>query len=248
MKRLQNRTAVVTGASRGIGVAIVTKLAEEGANIIACSSHTTDEREVAFKKIAEDNGVIITPVYFDLSDEEAVRTGVKEIKALGRPIDILVNNAGIGRISLLSLTRMADAHKIFQVNYFSPLIIIQGLVGLLKKSTCPSIINMTSVAGLDGGIGVAIYGSSKASIALTTKVLAQEFAQMKIRVNAVAPGMIETEMADDMGEKAKELMVASTAIKRLGRAEEVANTVAFLASDDASYINGQIIRVDGGIQ
>lgn len=248
MKRLQNRTAVVTGASRGIGMAIVAKLAEEGANIIACSSHTTEEREAAFKKIAQDKGVLITPIYFDLGDEEAVKTGVKEIKALGQPVDILVNNAGIGRISLLSLTRMVDAHKIFQVNFFSPLIIIQGLVSLLKKSNNPSIINMTSVAGLDGGIGVSIYGSSKASIALTTKVLAQEFAQMKIRVNAVAPGMIETEMADDMGEKAKESMVASTAIKRLGRAEEVANTVAFLASDESSYINGQIIRVDGGIQ
>ena len=248
MKRLQNRTAVVTGASRGIGMAIVTKLAEEGANIIACSSHATDEREAAFKKIADENGVTIKPVYFDLSDEEAVKAGVKEIKALGQTVDILVNNAGIGRISLLSFTRMEDAHKIFQVNYFSPLIIIQGLVSLLKKSNYPSIINMTSVAGLDGGIGVSIYGSSKASIALTTKVLAQELAQMKIRVNAVAPGMIETEMADDMGEKAKEAMVASTAIKRLGRAEEVANTVAFLASDESSYINGQIIRVDGGIQ
>lgn len=248
MKRLQNRTAVVTGASRGIGMAIVAKLAEEGANIIACSSHITEEREAAFKKIAQDKGVLITPIYFDLGDEEAVKTGVKEIKALGQPVDILVNNAGIGRISLLSLTRMVDVHKIFQVNFFSPLIIIQGLVSLLKKSNNPSIINMTSVAGLDGGIGVSIYGSSKASIALTTKVLAQEFAQMKIRVNAVAPGMIETEMADDMGVKAKEAMVASTAIKRLGRAEEVANTVAFLASDESSYINGQIIRVDGGIQ
>ena len=248
MKRLQDRTAVVTGASRGIGMAIVTKLAEEGANIIACSSHATEEREAAFKKIAQDNGVLITPVYFDLGDEEAVISGVKEIKALGQPVDILVNNAGIGRISLLSFTKIADAHKIFQVNYFSPLIIIQGLVSLLKKSASPSIINMTSVAGLDGGIGVSVYGSSKASIALTTKVLAQEFAQMKIRVNAVAPGMIETDMADDMGEKAKELMVASAAIKRLGRAEEVANIVVFLASDEASYINGQIIRVDGGIQ
>lgn len=248
MKRLQNKTAVVTGASRGIGMAIVAKLAEDGANIIACSSHATDEREAAFKKIAEDNGVLITPVYFDLVDEEAVKSGVKDIKALGQPVDILVNNAGIGRISLLSFTKIADAHKIFQVNYFSPLIIIQGLVSLLKKSASPSIINMTSVAGLDGGIGVSVYGSSKASIALTTKVLAQEFAQMKIRVNAVAPGMIETDMADYMGEKAKEAMVASTAIKRLGRAEEVANTVAFLASDESSYINGQIIRVDGGIQ
>lgn len=248
MKRLQNKTAVVTGASRGIGMAIVTKLAEEGANIIACSSHATEELEIAYKKIAEGKGVMITPVYFDLSNEEAVKTGVKVIKALEQPIDILVNNAGIGCMSLLPFTRMADAHKIFQVNYFSPLIIIQGLVGLLKKSTSPSIINMTSVAGLDGGIGVSIYGSSKASIALTTKVLAQEFAQMKIRVNAVAPGMIETDMADDMGEKAKMAMVESTAIRRLGKAEEVANTVAFLASDDSSYINGQIIRVDGGIQ
>ncbi len=247
MKKLQNKLAVITGASRGIGLSILRKLAEDGANIIACSTHFTEEIETTYRKIAMDNGVNITPVYFDMSDEHAVKDGIKKIKAFKKTVDILINNAGVGHISLLPFTRMADAHKVFQVNFFSPLIIIQGLLGLLKKSEAPVILNMVSVAGLDGGVGVSIYGASKASMILVTKVLAQEFSQLKIRVNAVAPGMIKTDMADEMGEKAKESMVASTAIKRLGQTNEVANTVAFLVSQDSSYINGQIIRVDGGI-
>lgn len=247
MKRLQNRTAVITGASRGIGMAVLNKIAEEGANIIACSSHASEQCEAAYAKIADHNSITITPIYFDMSDEVAVKDGVKKIKSLKQPIDILVNNAGIAQMSLLLFTKMTDVHRVFQVNYFSPLIIIQGLVGLLCKSKSPVIVNMASVAGIDGGIGVSVYGSSKASVILSTKVLAQEFSQMHIRVNAVAPGMIETDMADDMGEKAKKAMVESTAIKRLGKTEEVANIVVFLASEESSYINGQIIRVDGGI-
>ena len=248
MKRLQNKTAVLTGASRGIGYAILNKLAEEGADVIACSSKKTEELEQNYSEIEKKYGVKITPVFFDLSDETSVKDGIKEIKELKVPIDILVNNAGIGKISLLAFTKMSDAKRMFQINYFSPLMIIQSLIGIMKMSDAPAIINMCSVAGLDGGIGVSIYGSTKASLALTTKVLAQELAQMKIRVNGVAPGMIETDMASDMGEKAKGAMVASAAIKRLGTAEEVAEVVTFLASPESSYINGQILRVDGGLQ
>lgn len=247
MKRLQNKTAVLTGANKGIGLAILNKLTEEGANVIACSSRKSEEREMLFAAIAAKNGAEVIPIYFDMSDEESVKAGIKEIKDLKQPIDILVNNAGVGKMAILAFTKMSDVHRVFQINYFSPLMIIQSLVGIMKKSETPSIINMSSVAGLDGGVGVSIYGATKASIALTTKVLAQEFSQMKIRVNAVAPGMIETDMADDMGEKAKEAMVAASASRRLGTAEEVANLVAFLASEDSSYINGQIIRVDGGL-
>lgn len=248
MKRLQNKTAVVTGASRGIGRAILKKMAEEGANVIACSSHPTDERVAMYADISKEYDVTITPVYFDMRDEESVKKGVQEIKALKLPISILVNNAGISQMGLLAFTKIADAHKIFQVNYFSQLVMIQSLMGTLSKNDSASIINVASVAGIDGGVGVSVYGSTKAAIILLTKVLAQEFAQMHIRVNAIAPGMIETDLADEMGEKAKSSTVQSSALKRIGTAEEVANAVAFLASKEASYINGQTIRIDGGIK
>jgi len=247
MKRLSNRTAVVTGGSRGIGLAILKELASEGANIIACSSHRTEERETLYKRIAEENKVSIFPIYFDMADEDSVKEGVKKIKALNLPVDILVNNAGVSHMAILPFTKMTDVHRVFQVNVFSQMLITQNLIGLLSKSEHASIINMSSVAGIDGGVGVCTYGASKAAVALQTKVLAKELSNMKIRVNAIAPGMIDTEMAKQMGDKAVEDMVMSNAAKRIGAPDEVAKCVAFLASDDSSYVNGQTIKIDGGL-
>lgn len=246
MKRFENKTVVITGSSRGIGFAILEQFAKEGANIIACSNRASDEVVAKYKAIEQEYSVTIRPLFFDMSDEDAVREGVKRIKELTTVVDVLVNNAGISHISPFMLTKSEDVHNVFQINYFSLLVLTNGLLGLLRKAKGASIINMTSIAGLDGGVGVTAYGSSKAAIALTTKVLAQELASFKIRVNGVAPAMVDTDMASDMGEKAIENTVNSTALKRLARPDEVAKAVMFLASDDASYITGQIVRVDGG--
>jgi 3-oxoacyl-[acyl-carrier protein] reductase len=248
MDDLKNKAVVITGCSRGIGLAILKRFAANGANVIACCSHRTDERELMFAEIAKTNNVSVFPVYFDMSDEVSVKNGVKEIKALKQPISVLVNNAGISYMGLFAFTKISDAHHVFQVNYFSQLVMIQGLIGVLSKNGPASIINVASVAGIDGGVGVSIYGSTKASMILITKVLAQELASMNIRVNAVSPGIIETDMATQMGEKAIEATILSSSIKRIGKTDEVANTVLFLASKESSYINGQIIRVDGGIK
>lgn len=248
MNRFEGKNVVITGSSRGIGLAILEQFAKEGANITACSNKQSDAVIQKYKEIAEVNNVQITPYFFDMSNEEAVKEGVKEIKAAMPVVDVLVNNAGISHIAPFMMSKMEDLHRVFQINYFSQMVLTQGLLGNLKKAKGASIVNMTSIAGLDGGVGVTTYGSSKAAIALTTKVLAQELSFFKIRVNGVAPGMVETDMAISMGEKAAENTSNASALKRLAQPEEIAQTVAFLASEQASYITGQIIRVDGGIK
>lgn len=248
MNRFEGKNVVITGSSRGIGLAILEQFAKEGANIAACSNKQSDAVIKKYKEIANNNNVQITPYFFDMSNEEAVKEGVKEIKSAMSVVDVLVNNAGISYIAPFMMSRMDDMHHVFQVNYFSQMVLTQGLLGSLKKAKGASIVNMTSVAGLDGGVGVTAYGSSKAAIALTTKVLAQELAFFKIRVNGVAPGIVETDMAISMGEKAIENTSNSSALKRLAHPEEIAQTVVYLASEQASYITGQIVRVDGGIK
>ena len=247
MRRFEEKNVVITGSSRGIGLAILKAFAKDGANIAACSNRKSDTVIEKYKTISSQYGIEIYPFFFDMSDEDAVKEGAKAVKEKMPQVDVLVNNAGISHVAPFLFTKADDLHSVFQVNYFSHIIFTNGLLGALKKAKGAAIVNMTSIAGIDGGIGVTVYGSSKAAVALTTKVQAQEFAAFKIRVNAVAPGMVDTDMAVNMGEKAIEKTVNATALKRLARPEEVAQLVTFLASDDAAFITGQIVRVDGGI-
>lgn len=247
MKKLAGKTALVTGCNRGIGQAVVKLFAREGACVIACCRQPSESFETEMAELARTENVSVYPVYFDLADEEAVKAGIKAVKALKIPVDILVNNAGLPHLALLGFTRMADVHRVFQVNYFAPLQLIQGLYPLLAKSGGASVINMASVAGIDGETGNSVYGATKASLILLTKVLSKEFAGANIRVNAVAPGLTQTDFAEQMGEKAKESMRQASSMHRLGEAEEVARTVLFLACGEASFITGQVIRVDGGM-
>lgn len=247
MKRFENRTVVITGSNRGLGLEILKQFASEGANIIACMRSEKEETKATLNAIAEENGISITPIYFDMADEAAVKAGCKEIKAMKVPVDVLVNNAGVPHLAILPFTKMQDVHDVFQVNYFSQLLITQSLCGLLRKSAHGAIVNMASIAGIDGEAGNAVYGATKASMILLTRVLSKELAG-KVRVNAVAPGLTETDFAEKMGAKAKESMEQSSLMHRLGNPSEIAKTVAFLASDDASFINGQVIRVDGGVK
>lgn len=247
MKKLQGKIAVITGCNRGIGWAMLKLFAREGASIIACCRTPSESFEAQLHDVATENEIDIYPIYFDLADETAVKNSIKEIKALKKPVNILVNNAGIPHLALLPFTKMQDVHQVFQVNYFSQLMIIQGLQPLLAKSESPAIINMASVAGLDGEMGNAVYGATKASMILLTQVLSKELAP-KIRVNALAPGLTQTDFADKMGDKAKASMIESASLRRLGCVEEIAKAALFLASEEASFITGQVIRVDGGMK
>lgn len=245
MKRFNNKTICITGSNRGLGKEIAEKFAQEGANLILCARKETDDFISMISAFKNNYNVAIYPVYFDLKDDESIKNGMKEIKSLKIKIDVLVNNAGMPHLAILPFTKMADAKEVFQVNYFAQLMITQSLLGRINKSEGSSIINIASIAGIDGDMGNSVYGATKASMILFTKVLSKELAG-KIRVNAVAPGLIETDFADTMGNKAKESMMATSISGRLAKTEEVASTVLFLASKEASFINGEIIRIDGG--
>lgn len=244
--QLMGKTAVITGADGGIGFQIVKLFAENGANIIACTIAPNEDFEKRLQGIDEANGISADIVCFDLSDTESVKNGIKEIKALKKPIDILVNNAGIGHLALVPMISMEDMKRVFQINYFAQVQIVQGLYRALTKSQ-GCIINLASAAGIDGDSGNTVYGATKASMILFTKVLSKEMAPAGVRVNAIAPGLVSTGLADVMGDKAKESMVSASLMHRLGNPREIAKTALFLASDSSSFINGQIIRVDGGM-
>ena len=248
MGKFENKVVCITGADGGIGREITKKFAAEGATLILTSIAESDSFNQFLFELANDYNVEAHPFYFDLSDEEAIKAGIKEIKALKLKINVLINNAGMPHLAILPFTRMADVKKVFQVNYFAQLQITQGLLGSMVKDGESVILNAASIAGIDGDIGNAVYGATKASMILFTKVLSKELASSKIRVNAVAPGLTSTPFADAMGDKAKVSMEEISTMGRLATPIEIANTYYFLASNEASFINGQIIRVDGGVK
>lgn len=239
--------AIVTGARIGIGRATVEKMATMGINIWACASKPNDEFEKDMEQLAEKNNVWIKPIYFNLENEEEVKQTIKNIIQEKQSIDILVNNAGMPHGALLQMTSMKDLKKVFEINFFSQILIMQMISKVMMRQKKGSIINMASVAGLDGDAGYTAYGSSKAALAFATKVASSELAPHGVRVNAIAPGLIETKMGMEMDDSYKSMMVDGADLKRMGKPEEIANTIAFLASDEASFITGQVIRVDGGL-
>lgn len=248
MGKFENKVVCITGADGGIGREITKKFAAEGATLILTSIAESDSFNKFLTEIINEYKIEVHPFYFDLSDEEAIKFGLKEIKALKLKINVLINNAGMPHLAILPFTRMSDVKKVFQVNYFAQLQITQGLLGSIAKDGESVILNAASIAGIDGDIGNSVYGATKASMILLTKVLSKELASSKIRVNAVAPGLTSTPFADAMGEKAKMSMEDISTMGRLATPTEIANVYYFLASNEASFINGQIVRVDGGLK
>ena len=247
MKRLEGKTALITGCNRGIGKAILEKFAKEGADIVACTRRMSDGLTAYYRNIERENRISIDPINMDLADAESVKVGLKQVSALKKPVDILVNNAAVASGGFLLMTGMTELRNVFQINYFAQVQISQYMAKMMMRRKSGNIIMMTSVLGLDSRAGGTCYGASKAALALFTKSAAKELASFGIRVNAVAPNLVETEMAHQMEEKSLDNMIASSSLKRLATPEEVADTVLFLASAESSYITGQIIRVDGGM-
>lgn len=237
---------IITGSNRGIGKAMVETFAASGANIWACARKATPAFESWLNATAEANGVWIKPVYFEMTDADAINAGIQSIIDDGQPIDVLVNNAGISTVGLLSMSKVEDIEKLFEVNYFAMLRVIQKVSKRMSRQKHGVIINMGSIAGIEPQPGKIAYGSSKAAVMMMTKCLAKELGPMGIRVNAIAPGPIETKMIHQYKDEVLEKLASETSLRRLGRTEEIARVALFLASDQASYINGEIIKVDGG--
>ncbi len=245
---LKNKNTVITGCNRGIGKEIVRVFAENGANIWACVRRESGTFSKYINNLEQKHSVSINPVYFDLSDEEQIKTGVKTIKETKEPVDILVNNAGAIFTALFQMTSMKKLKEMFEINYFSQMLLTQYISRIMMRQKSGSIINVSSSAALEGNEGRTGYASAKAAMITSTKVLAKELAPYNIRVNAVAPGLTQTEMMESSTpEDALKQTLNRICMKRVGQPEEIANSVLFLASDLSSYMTSQVLRVDGGM-
>lgn len=243
---LTDKIAVVTGASRGIGREIAKTLASKGAVVIVNYNGSTVKAEEVVKEIEEAGGRA-EAMQCNVSDFESAGEMLSAVvKKYGR-VDILVNNAGITRDGLLMKMTEADFDAVMDTNLKGAFNCMQHVSRQMLKQRSGRIINMASVVGLMGNAGQANYGASKAGLIGMTKCVARELASRGITCNAVAPGFIVTEMTDVLSDAVKEAMVAQIPLKKFGTTQDVAKTVAFLASDDASYITGQVISVDGGM-
>lgn len=245
--RLQGKNAIVTGARSGIGRAIVELFAREGANIWTIVHREDKEWLSAMEKLATELHVWIRPVYVDLSNEEQIKQGMQTIIKEKLPIDILVNAAGIvSENRLIQMTTMQTMHDVMNVNFFAAVQVAQLASRVMCRQKSGSIINIASIAGMDGDYAQLEYAASKAALICATKKMAFEWGNFGIRVNAIAPGMTETKMIGGMDDKVTEDMIRHNTLGRKGTPQEVAQLVLYLASEESTYITAQTIRVDGG--
>jgi len=247
MKQLEGKTALITGCNRGIGSSILLEFAKEGASVIACTRTLNDDLKDTYQQLVSQFNIKIYPICMDLSDAESIKQGMKEVTELRIPIDILVNNAGVAKFSPLMMSKIDDFKELMQVNLYAPVQISQYVIKSMLKQKKGSIINFCSISGLDMTAGNSAYGASKAAIASVTRTMAKELAKAGIRVNAIAPGFVETDMNKQISADFLESMLQQIALGRTAKPEEVARTAVFLASDESSYMTGQIIRIDGGM-
>ncbi|MFS9320238.1 3-oxoacyl-[acyl-carrier-protein] reductase [Streptococcus infantis] len=240
--KLEQKNVFITGSSRGIGLAIAHKFASLGANVVLNSRGEISEELLAeFKPY----GVKVLAISGDVSDfADAKRMVDQAIEELGS-VDILVNNAGITQDTLMLKMTEEDFEKVLKVNLTGAFNMTQSVLKPMIKAREGAIINMSSVVGLMGNIGQANYAASKAGLIGFTKSVAREVANRNVRVNAIAPGMIESDMTAVLSDKVKDAMLAQIPMKQFGKAEQVAEFTAFLASQD--YLTGQVIAIDGGL-
>lgn len=244
---LKGKVALITGGVRGIGRAISLCFAEQGADIVV--NYTSEGSQLEAEKLVEEikaMGVKAKAIRCDVSKSEEAKAMISEtVKAFGK-LDILVNNAGITKDMLLLRMKEEEFDRVLEVN-------LKGAFNCTKEAsramlkTGGSIINMTSVVGLMGNVGQSNYAASKAGLIGFTKSVAKEFTSRNIRINAIAPGFIQTEMTDVLSDTVKETVTGSIPMKRFGKTEEVAKAALFLASDLSSYVTGEVLRVDGGM-
>ncbi len=242
---LEGQIGLVTGASRGIGKAIAMALSGRGAKVYLCSRDLDALRSVA-QEIRGRNGEAVA-VRMDIRQDDDVARAVKEILAEASRIDILVNNAGLRNDNLLVRTKNEAWQEVLETNLSGTFFLMRRVIPAMSRRRYGRIVNITSVVGFTGNVGQANYAAAKAGIVGLTRTGAREYAKRGITVNAVAPGFIDTAMASSLEENVREQIRENIPMGRLGTAEEVANTVAFLVSPEASYITGQVVHVNGGL-
>ena len=243
---LKNKVALITGASRGIGKQVAKDLASMGATVVANYPHSDDSAEQTVAEIEKDGGTAIMKE-FDVSDFGAVQDGINSIVDQLGEIHILVNNAGITKDGLFLRMKEEDWDIVFQVNLKGVFNCTKAVVRPMFKQKFGRIVNISSVVGEMGNAGQINYSSTKAGVIGFTKSAAKEFASRGVTVNAISPGFIQTDITQDIPEEYKQKYMESIPLGRFGQTTDISNVVCFLVSDSASYITGEIIRVNGGL-
>lgn len=240
------KTALITGCNGGLGKALLEKFTAMGYNIIACSYPKEESFVSDCEKISSERQVSISHLFFDSTKEQEMIDVCNRIQEMGCDVDVLINCAGANIIKSLMYTELIDLQKTFMINYFAAVLITKAVAGKMMMQGSGSIINISSIGSLGQQTGGSCYDASKAALNQFTKSIAQELAPFNIKVNAIAPAPMRTSMFESMPEKTQKNLVKNVAFKRPVEPEEVANVAVFLSSEEASFITGQIIRVDGG--
>ncbi len=237
---------VITGCNRGLGLTLLKEFAKSKYNVIACTRIKNDDFVRVCDQIEEEENIKIYPIYFELNNKNQILKGMDDISKLNIEIDVLINNAGINIIKPLMFTEYEEIETSFRINYFAPVLIAKMISDLMIRQNKGVIINVSSMGSLGHQAGGSCYDASKAALNQFTISVAQELAPFNIRVNAVACGPMNTEMFNTMKEDIRKKLTKIIALKRASETEEIANVIFFLVSEKASFITGQIVRVDGG--
>ena len=246
MGLLDGKVCLVTGASRGIGAATVSRFAREGA-VVYANARTPESLDDLCTELSEKYNTTVKALYFDVRDEAAAKKAVLQIKKETGRLDVLVNNAGVMKDALIGMISKDLMQEMYDVNVFGVMNLLQLASKIMMFQKSGSIINLSSIVGLEGIPGKLVYSAAKGAVVAMTKTAAKELASQGIRVNAVAPGMIDTDMLKSVGDEKMKEQLANIRMGRLGTPEEVAAAILFLASDLSGYVTGEILGVNGSM-